>query len=123
MKTLVTFLGLFIATLTVSQAQDLEAQLTTQDVEITDFSVSVTVDSAKEVETVFKMKDIKNILEHVGEDQEITFEITCKDKHQDSKMQRKMSYRAKGNSNDKKAFLKVIKKIRKASIAYYTNKA
>ena len=122
MKTVFTFLGLFIATVTFSQAQNLEANVTTHNSKITNLSVSVTVDSAEEVEATFKMKDIKNILNEVEDNEEISFEITCNGEKLSKDVTRKVSYRITGNSNDKKNFLKSIKKIRKAAIKYYNSK-
>lgn len=122
MKTVFTFLALLIATVNFSQAQNLEAQVTTQDTKITNLSVSVTVDSAEEVESTFKMKDIKKILNEVESEEDISFEITCKGDDDSSGIASKVSYRVTGNSNDKEAFLKMVKKIRKAAITYYDNK-
>jgi len=122
MKTVFTFLGLLIATVTCGQAQNLEANVTTENTKITNLSVSVTVDSAEEVESTFKMKDIKKILNEVEEDEDISFEITCNGDNISGGVTRKVSYRVTGNSNDKKSFLERIRKIRKAAITYYNNK-
>nr|WP_321225403.1 hypothetical protein [uncultured Psychroserpens sp.] len=122
MKTVFTFLGLFLATINFSQAQNLEAQLTTQDTKITNLSVSVTVDSAQEVASTFKMKDIKKILDEVESNEDLTFEITCNGDEVANGVASKVSYRVTGNSNNKQEFLKMIKKIRKAAITYYDNK-
>ena len=112
MKTVITFLGLLIATVTCGQAQNLEANVTTENTKITNVSVSVTVDSAKEVESTFKMKDIKKILNEVEGGEELSFEITCNGDNISEGVSRKVSYRVTGNSNDKKRFLESIKKIR-----------
>ncbi|MFT4780512.1 hypothetical protein ES692_08800 [Psychroserpens burtonensis] len=122
MKTVFTFLGLLIATVTFSQAQNLEGKVTTENIKITNLSVSVTVDSAEEVKTTFDMKDIKSILNEVEGDEEISFEITCNGEKISEGVTKKVSYRVTGNSNDKDAFLKRINKIRKAAITYYNNK-
>jgi hypothetical protein len=122
MKTVFTALGLFIATVSFSQAQNLEGKATTEGTKITNLSVSVTVDSAEEVEATFNMKDIKNILNEVEGDEEISFEITCKGEKMSEDVTRKVSYRVTGNSKDKKSFLKSIKRIRKAAINYYNKK-
>ena len=122
MKTVCTFLGLLIATVTCGQAQNLEANVTTENTKITNVSVSVTVDSAKEVESTFKMKEIREILNEVKGDEELTFEIFCVGDNISEGVTRKVSYRVTGNSNDKKRFLKGIRKIRKAAITYYNNK-
>jgi len=122
MKTVFTFLGLFIATVSFSQAQNLEANVTTENAKITNLSVMVTVDSAEEVESTFKMKDIKKILNEVEGDEDISFEITCNGDNISEGVTKKVSYRVTGNANDKKNFLQQIKRIRKAAIKYYNNK-
>lgn len=120
MKTVFTILGLLIAT--VSFGQDVVANDTTENTKTTNLSVSVTVESVEEVESTFKMKDIKKILDEVEDDGDISFEITCKGEPISKDMTSKVSYRITGNSNDKNAFLKNVKKIRKAAIKYYENK-
>ncbi|MFT5849044.1 MAG: hypothetical protein ACJARX_002072 [Psychroserpens sp.] len=123
MKTVFTFLGLFIATVSFSQAQNLDGKVITENTKITNLSVSVTVDSAEEVEATFNMKDIKTILNEVEGDEEISFEITCIGEKLSEGVTRKVSYRVTGNSKDKKNFLKSIMRIRKAAIKYYNDKA
>jgi hypothetical protein len=123
MKTVFTFLGLFIATVSFSQAQNLDGKVITENTKITNLSVSVTVDSAEEVEATFNMKDIMTILNEVEGDEEISFEITCIGEKLSEGVTRKVSYRVTGNSKDKKNFLKSIKRIRKAAIKYYNDKA
>jgi hypothetical protein len=123
MKTVFTFLGLFIATVSFSQAQNLDGKVITENTKIKNLSVSVTVDSAEEVEATFNMKDIKTILNEVEEGEEISFEITCNGEKLSEGVTKKVSYRVTGNSKDKKNFLKSIKRIRKAAIKYYNDKA
>tara|TARA_B100000809_G_C15123662_1_gene525282 strand:+ start:134 stop:505 length:372 start_codon:yes stop_codon:yes gene_type:complete len=122
MKTVCTILGLLIATVSFSQTKNLEAQVITQDTKITDLSVSVTVDSAEEVESTFNMKDIKNILHEIEDNGEISFEIICNGDDMSNGTKSKVSYQVNGNKNDMKGFLESIKKIRKAAIKYYNNK-
>ena len=122
MKTVFTILGLLIATVSFGQTKNLEAQVITQDTKITDLSVSVTVDSAEEVESTFNMKDIKKILSEIEDNGEISFEIICNGDEMSNGTKSTLSYRVNGNANDMKGFLKSIKKIRKAAIKYYDNK-
>jgi len=122
MKTVFTFLGILIATVSLSQAQNIEDQMTTQDTKITNLSVSVTVDSAEEVESTFKVKDIKKILNEIENDGDITFEIICNGDEMSNETKNTLSYSVSGNANDTKGFLKSIKRIRKAAIKYYDSK-
>ncbi|MFT4610681.1 MAG: precorrin-2 methylase [Glaciecola sp.] len=122
MKTVFTILGLLIAAVSFSQTQDLVGKVTTENTKITNLSVAVTVDSAEEVESTFNMKDIKNILNEIEDNGEISFEIICKGDDMINGTKSTLSYRVNGNSSDLKGFLKRIKKIRKAAIRYYNNK-
>ena len=122
MKTVVTILGLLIATVNVSQAQNLEGKVTTEDVKITNFGVSVTVDSAEDIESTFSIKDIKTVLKEIEGEEELSFEMTCNGEKISDNIKRKVSYRVTGNSNDKAEFLKRVKKVRKAAIQFYTNR-
>jgi len=122
MKTVVTILGLLIATVNVSQAQNLEGKVTTEEVKITNFGVSVTVDSAEDIESTFSIKDIKTVLKEIEGEEELSFEMTCNGEKISDNVKRKVSYRVTGNSNDKAEFLKRVKKVRKAAIQFYTNR-
>ncbi|WP_047548040.1 hypothetical protein [Psychroserpens sp. Hel_I_66] len=122
MKTVVTILGLLMATVNVSQAQNLEGKVTTEEVKITNFGVSVTVDSAEDIESTFSIKDIKTVLKEIEGEEELSFEMTCNGEKISDNVKRKVSYRVTGNSNDKAEFLKRVKKVRKAAIQFYTNR-
>ncbi|WP_298755045.1 hypothetical protein [uncultured Psychroserpens sp.] len=121
MKHLFTILTLFITTISYSQTPILNGKVTTNDT-VTDLSISVNVDSAKEIESTFIMKDIKELLEDIDSDESITFEITCNGKQMSNGQKSKMSYTVNGSRKDIDGFLKRVKKMRKAAIEYYNNK-
>ncbi len=122
MKTVFTFLGLFIATVTLSFAQEVKGQITMDDIQLKDLKISVTVDSAEEIKEVFKVGDIKELLEEVSTNEDVTFELICNgDKMSNGKLS-SLTYKIDGNTNNIKDFIKRVKEIRQGAINYYNNK-
>jgi len=122
MKRVLIILGLLIATVSISYAQDIKSQLTMEDIQLKDLKVSVTVDSAEEVEAVFDLKDIKALIGEVKENEDISFDIICNGDKMSNGAKSTLSYSITGNTKDINGFLKSVKKIRKAAIKYYKNK-
>lgn len=122
MKTVFTILGLLIATVTTSFAQEMKGQITMEDIELKDVKISVSVDSAEEVKAVFNVKDIKELLHEVSDNEEVSFELICNGDKMSNGKKSSMTYKIEGNTNNIKDFLKRVKKIRKGAIKYYNNK-
>ncbi len=122
MKTVFTFLGLFIATVTLSFAQEVKGQITMDDIELKDLKISVTVDSAEENKEVFKVGDIKELLEEVSTNEDVTFELICNGDLMSNGKMSSLTYKIDGNTNNIKDFLKRVRQIRKGAINYYNNK-
>lgn len=122
MKNLITILALLISTYGISQTKSVNGTATIQDLKIHGLNVSVDVDSVEEIESTFSVKDIKEILNHVSDNEEVSFEIVCNGKPMSSGVKSHVSYKVKGNTDDIKGFLKSVKKIRKAAIKYYKAK-
>lgn len=122
MKTVFTFLGLFIATVTLSFAQEVKGQITMDDIELKDLKISVTVDSAEEIKEVFKVGDIKELLEEVSTNEDVTFELICNGDLMSNGKMSSLTYKIDGNTNNIKDFLKRVRQIRKGAINYYNNK-
>ena len=122
MKSVITMLFLLLATISVAQSHNFNTSEALQVTKVSDFKISVTVDSAEDLETTFKMKDVQDVLNEVSEDESLSFEIICNGNQMSNGEKNKLSYKVKGNSNDLKGFLKTIKKVRKGAINYYKNK-
>ncbi len=114
MKNLTTILMLLIAIVSFGQTTTLSG-----DAKIESMSIHVEVDSAEEVASTFQTEDIESILDDVELGEEVSFKITCNGKSMSNGVKSHMSYAVKGNSNDKKDFIKSVKKMRKAAINYY----
>jgi hypothetical protein len=89
---------------------------------VENMSIAITVDSAEDLESTFKVEDIKEILEDLGEDETISFKVTCNGKKMSNGVKSHISYKIDGNSDDTEGFLKSVEKIRTAAINYYNNK-
>jgi len=122
MKLLVTILPLFISLLSFSQSEDIDLETSENNLKINDIGVSVTVDSAEELEDTFKIEDIKNLLEESKDIENISFEIICNGDLMSNGEKSTLTYRVNGDSNDIKSFLKSVKKMKRAAIKYYKNK-
>ena len=122
MKNLITVLLVCISTFGMSQTKSINGKASLEEVKIQGMSVSVTVDSAEEIESTFKVKDIKEILGRVDDNEDVSFEIVCNRNVMSNGNTSHVSYKVDGNSNDINGFLKRVKKVRKAAINYYKTK-
>jgi hypothetical protein len=122
MKNVFTILGLLLATFSFSQSNNLIGSDANSEFEISNLEISVTVDSAEEVESTFKTEDIKEILKQLDGEEDVTFKITCNGDMMSNGVKSKMSYMIKGNTKKTDAFLKLIEKMRNGAINYYKNK-
>lgn len=122
MKAAITMAFLLLVTISLGQTQNFKDSESLQVTKVSDFKISVTVDSAEDLETTFKMNDVKDVLNEVSEDESLSFEIICNGHEMSNGEKSKVSYKVKGNSNDLKGFLKTVKKVRKGAINYYKNK-
>lgn len=123
MKNVFKILMLLVVTVSFSQTNIADEEVTIDDVKISNINVSVTVDSAEDIVSTFNVKDIKELLELSEQNEPLSFEIICNGDKMSNGKNTTLSYRVKGNTNDSKDFLKSVKKVRKAAIKYYKNKS
>lgn len=122
MKFLFTALVLLITSISLCQGQDHNSNALEDNLKINDFNVSVTVDSAEDIESTFKVKDIENLLNTSANIESMSFQIICNNETMSNGEKSTLSYSVNGDSKNKKEFLKSVRKIRKAAVKYYTNK-
>jgi hypothetical protein len=122
MKNLITSLALLITLTGFSQSKIANGMVIKETTRVENVSVEVTVDSAQEIESSFKIWDIKNILDASNDNETLSFKITCNDDKMSSGVKSKVSYKIEGSSNEFETFLIGVKKIRTAAINYYNNK-
>ena len=122
MKNLITSLALIITVIGFGQSKSINGEVTNEQPKLEDVSVTVTVDSAADIESTFKVEDIKEILESTDANETLSFKIICNGKRMSSGNKSHVSYSVEGNSNKPEEFLKGVEKIRASAINYYNNK-
>jgi hypothetical protein len=105
-----------------AQTDKLNTVISLENVKLKDFSVSVTVDSAEDIESTFKVTDLKEILNEVSDNESVKFEIICNGDLMSNGEKSTLSYKVNGNTKDIDAFLESVNKIRNAAINYYKNR-
>jgi hypothetical protein len=120
MKNLITSLCLMLFAFGVAQAQTVKDKMDTA--EINSFSVKVEVDSAEDLESTFKIKDIEDALEILENGQDISLEIICNGEKMTNGINSSLGLKIKGNTDKKEEFLVLAKKIRSAALNHYNKK-
>lgn len=106
---------------TFSQSKVLEKEYDVEvKVESVDFVVNV--DSAEELESTFKVEDLKTIFKDSNNDESISLKIVCNGEKMSNGKNSTLSYKIDGNANNMKEFMKGARKIKRAAIKYYKNK-
>ena len=121
-KNLIISLALLITLSSFSQSKLMNGMVVKETTRVENVSVEVTVDSAEEIESTFKVEDIKEILNSSNDNETLSFKITCNGDKMSNGVKSKVSYKIEGSSNDLESFLIGIEKIRTAAINYYNNK-
>lgn len=122
MKTVFTILGFLIVSISICYGQEVNKQITMEDIELRDVKISVTVDSAEEIKEVFQINDIRSLLKEVGDNEEVSFELVCSGETMSNGKLSSLTYKIDGNTNDIKDFINQIKIIRQGALKYYMNK-
>lgn len=122
MKNLITSLALLVTLASFSQSKSTNGIVVKETVRVNNVSVAITVDSAEDIESSFRIEDIEDVLDLSDDNETVSFKIICNGDKMSTGVKSHVSYQIEGNSNDKKAFLFGIEKIRTAAINYYNNK-
>ena len=88
-------------------------------VKVESMAIKVSVDSAEDLESTFKLDDLNKILNESKENQIISFEIICNGGKMSDGVTSYLSYKIQGNSDEPEEFLKKLEKVRIAAINYY----
>ena len=86
-----------------------------------DLGISITVDSAEEISEAIKFKDIKSLAKMTDGNQDITFELKCRQKSETPNTEKFVSYKVEGKTDNVEGFLFMVKRIKKAAINHYKN--
>ena len=122
MKNLITCLALLITAVGFSQSKNTNGIVVKETTKIENVSVTVTVDSAEDIESTFNIDDIDEIIDKAGDDETLSFKIICNGDRMSNGKKSHVSYKVDGNTSDKEGFKKSVEVIREAAIKYYNNK-
>lgn len=122
MKNVITSLALLVTLACFSQLKSTNTIITEETVKVNSVSVAITVDSAEDIESSFKVADIKDVLDLSDDNEIVSFKLTCNGEKMANGVKSQVSYQIEGNSDDKKSLLLSIEKIRIAAINYYKSK-
>jgi hypothetical protein len=111
-----------IITVGFSQSKTTNSMVVKETIKIENMAMTVTVDSAEEVASIFKIEDIAELVEGNGENESFSFKIICNGDNMSNGKSSYVSYKVEGNSADPDGFLKSVEAIKKAAIKYYNNK-
>ena len=119
MKKLFTILGLSLGVL--GFAQESNFNLDNAETTVSNIAMEVTVDSVEDLESTFKMKDLKEMLEFTGS-KDMTFKLTCRGELMSNGKFSTMSYEVEKGEMSDKQFIRLVKELRKSAIEYFKNK-
>ena len=119
MKHLIKLSLILLPIMSFSQNENKETSQFIKQVKFESFNVTVTINSAKELEDTFKIEDIIEIINSSDENQDLSFEIICNSDALLNNQKSYVAYKIEGKSDKKETFLKQVEKIRSAAISYY----
>ncbi|MBR9913940.1 MAG: hypothetical protein GYB32_03785 [Algicola sp.] len=122
MKNLAVVLGIFLTTISYAQETSVDKEQVLKEVKLKDFGVSISIDSAEELESTFTIADIREILGELNVNEDVSFEVVCNGDKMSNGKTTTLTYKVNGNTSDIDSFLKSVNKIRNAAINYYSNK-
>lgn len=121
MKKFVMSLVVLMSFSVCSQSKDIELEYDAE-VKIESVAFVVTVDSAEELESTFKIEDLKTFFDNSSSDESISLKIICNGELMSNGNKSTLSYKIYGNAKNMKDFMKSARKIKRAAIKYYKNK-
>lgn len=122
MKNLIVCLALLFTTIGFSQSKTIKGMVVNETVKAKNLAITVTVDSADDIESTFKTEDIEEIFDHSANNEILTFKIICNSDTMSNGKKAHVSYEIEGKSDEREQFIKGVEKIRAAAIKYYKNK-
>ena len=118
MKTIITTLAIFISAFALSQNNDSKIEISKKNYTLEDVSLSITVNNKEDLEAI-DIDKFETFFEDLGKNEPVSFEFICKDESINLEDKSDFKIKVTGNSNDKKAFIKRLRKIKKTALNYY----
>ncbi|WP_179344171.1 hypothetical protein [Winogradskyella ursingii] len=123
MKYVIVILAVLISTTSFGQSKKINGNVTKDKVvKVENVKIEVSVDSADDLESNFKIEDLRELFKHSSENEAISIKIICNGKKRDDGIESHVSYKVDGNSNDIEGLIKSVEVIRKAAVKYYNDK-
>ena len=118
MKTIITTLVIFISAFALSQNNDSKIEISKKNYTLEDISLSITVNNKEDLEAI-NIDKFETFFEDLGENEPVSFEFICKDEAINLKEKSDFRIKVTGNSNDKRTFIKRLRKIKETALKYY----
>ena len=118
MKTIITTLVIFISAFALSQNNDSKIEISKKNYTLENVSLSITVNNKQGLEAI-DIDKFEAFFEDLGENEPVSFEFICKDEAINLKEKSDFRIKVTGNSNDKRTFIKRLRKIKKTALKYY----
>ena len=122
MKHLIALSLILLPLIGFSQNEKKDSSQIKKQVKFESFDVTVTINSAKELEETFKMEDIIEIINTTDENEELSFKIICNGDTMSNGQKSNLTFKVDGSSDKKENFLEQVEKIRTTAIKYYNSK-
>jgi hypothetical protein len=118
MKTIIISLATFISAFALSQNNDSKIEISKKKYTLENVSISITVNNKEDLEAI-DINKLESIFEDLGGNEPVSFELICKDEAINLEEKSDFKIKITGNSNDKRAFIKRLRKIKKIAVNYY----
>ena len=118
MKTIITTLAIFISAFTLSQNNDSKIEISKKNYTLENVSLCITVTNKEDLEAI-DINKLESFFEDLGENEPVSFGFICKGETINLDEKSDFKIKITGNSNDKKAFIKRLRKIKKIALNYY----
>lgn len=118
MKTIFTTLAIFISALALGQTEHLDIEYSDKNYKLEDVSISIKVNNKEDLDEI-NIEKLEEFFADLGENEPVSFELICEDDKMKSGEKSAFKVKVTGNSNDKKAFIKRLKKVKKTAVKFY----
>ncbi|WP_179354207.1 hypothetical protein [Winogradskyella vidalii] len=117
MKNVFTCLVLLIFTVGFSQSK-----IENKQIKVDSIGIEVTVDSVKDLESIFTETDLTTLFNTLGDNEALRFTLHCSFSEIKDNLKGSMTYSVVGNSNEKEKFIGNIKKMKSTALKFYNLK-
>jgi len=99
-----------------------QTEIEKEQVKVEALGIEITVDSAEELDTIFKEEDLDELFEITEGNEDITFTLNCNFEEAKDKLKGHMTFTIKGKANNKEKLLIDINRAKASAIKFYNLK-